>query len=265
MDYYSTLGVNKNASQKDIKSAYRKLASKHHPDRGGNEAEFKRIQEAYDVLGDEGKRAQYDNPRPHFNFNQGHGPFGPDFGHGFEDLFGFSRQRQYRNPDAVVDITVNIRDAYNGNSVMVDVGFAREIVDIPAGVRDGTKIRLHGKGHSRYKDVPPGDLVIRVSVGYPMGISRQNDDIYQRVHINAIDAMVGSEVNFDHFTGKTLKLKIPRGSQPGSKLRLSNYGMPNPQTGKPGNLFVVLEISIPNITDEKHLELLNTIRNEAKI
>lgn len=262
MDYYNTLGVSKGATKDEIKKAYRKLASQHHPDKGGDASRFQAIQEAYETLSDENKRSQYDNPHHEFQFNS-HFDFG-NFTNGFSDFFSQrGHGRVPRNPDAMVDLNVELIDAYNGRDTMIDVGFAREIIQIPAGVRDGTRIRIHGKGHHRYKEAPPGDLIVRINIKYPQDVSRDGDDIYQRVTVSSLQAIVGDEVTFEHFSGKTLKIKIPKGSQPGSKLRLTGYGMKNPQTHRNGNLFAILNMYTPNITNEEHINILKDINREA--
>lgn len=266
MDYYSVLGVNRSASASDIKQAYRKLASKHHPDRGGNEAEFKRIQEAYDILGDAAKRQQYDNPQPNYGgfdqqFYQGFG------GDPFEQMFRQqrqSRQRPQRNPDAVVDAQISFADAYRGGDIVVETGWAREIVNITPGILDGTKIRIHGKGYSRYRDLPPGDLVVRISIQYPAGISRTQNDLWQRIDVDALTAIVGGTITVSHVSGKKANVTVPTGCQNGAKLRLGGWGMPDPRTRQPGNMYLLVNIVVPKITDEKILEQLNSINNEVK-
>jgi len=265
MNYYNTLGVNKSATQSDIKKAYRKLASKHHPDKGGDEHQFRLIQEAYDVLGDEQKRREYDNPQPQFRFDT-HG-FGEPFGDAFNDFFrqanAQGRAYQARNPDAIVDIQVSLQDAYTGKDVVVDTGISREVIAVPAGVQDGTRLRVHGKGYSRYKDTQPGDLIVRIYIDYPHDISRKGDDIYQRLNISALQAITGAEIEFNHFSGKKIKIKVPKGSQPGSKLRLSGWGMKNQLNHYKGNLYVIINVTIPNITNEEHLEQLKKIQTEV--
>ena len=119
MDHYETLGVQRDATAKEIKTAFRKLAMKHHPDKGGDQDQFKRIQGAYEVLSDPDKRAQYDNPNP-FNQFEGFGGSNP-FETIFGDIFGTRRQPE-RNPDGVVDITITLLQAYTGTNMIVNTG-----------------------------------------------------------------------------------------------------------------------------------------------
>ena len=145
MDHYETLGVSKGASSKEIKTAYRKLAMKHHPDKGGDTEVFKRITGAYDVLSDPDKRAQYDNPNPFEGFSQGgfgNSPFADIFG----DIFGGRQQRRpAKNPDGVVDVGITLLQSYTGSDIVVNTGYASFNVRIEQGVDNGTKLRLNGK------------------------------------------------------------------------------------------------------------------------
>lgn len=269
MDYYDILGISRNADPSEIKKAYRKLASRHHPDKGGDAEEFKKIQKAYDTLSDPQRKQMFDqfgtdDPQ---QFQQGgFGGFQQDFDIGdvFSQVFGGRRARQTKNPDAVANVHVNWLDAYHGGEIVIDVEGRRLSVKIPAGTRDLTKIRLHQQGHTRIRELPPGDLIVRVHIQYPPEMQRHEDDVYMPLDITSIDAMLGNNVEFVHFTGKKINLKIPKGSQMDSKLRLSGYGFPNPQTQVKGNCFVVLRIITPNINNQEHLEWLNIINNEVK-
>lgn len=253
-DYYNILGVDRSADTQQIKQAYRRLASQHHPDKGGDKAQFQLIQEAYAVLGDQQKRQHYDNPQPDLS-----GVFG--FGGPWGDMFTNGGAR--RNPDAVITTRIPLEKAYTGTDVVIETPFAKEILNVHAGVRDGTRFRVSGKGHSRFKDVPPGDLLVQIHVQYPSDMSRDLDDIYQRVNIDALDAITGTVLEFAHFAGKHMQVKIPAGAQSGNKLRLTGWGMPNPQTGRKGDLYMVLNIVVPHITDAEILENLNKIKQEV--
>jgi DnaJ-class molecular chaperone len=265
MDHYQTLGVSRDSSQQDIKKAYRKLAMKHHPDKGGDEQQFKNIQAAYSVLSDPDKRAQYDNPNPFEQF--GGDPFGQGspFGDIFGDIFGQRVRRQpTQNPDGVINLTVTLVQAYQGANVVINTDYTTLDVSIPKGVRDGTKLRLSGKGPIRYRELPPGDLIARVFIEYPDGWGREGNDLFLRQEINSIDAITGCSFRFNHIDGKQLEVKVPLGSQNGTRLRMRNLGMTDPRNGLIGSLFVILELKTPVITDEEQLEVLNNIRNRNK-
>jgi curved DNA-binding protein len=272
MDYYEILGVNKNSSPDEIKKAYRKLAMQHHPDRGGDADKFKEINEAYDVLGDTAKKDQYDNRSwgnwnredPADPFSQASPYFG-DFANIFRDRSEVFRDkmRAQRNPDGVADLTISLSQAYTGTDINVNVGYANEIISVPAGCRDGTKIRLKGKGPSRIKNLPPGDLIVRITVECPPNMGREQDDLYVRLEIDAIAAMTGTEIEMQHVNGKIISVKVPAGVQHGSKLRLQNWGMPNPQTRQPGHLYALIKVTIPKVTDPQHVNVLNIVRKEV--
>lgn len=266
MDHYKTLGVERTASQEDIKKAYRRLAGKHHPDKGGDVDQFRAVQEAYDALSN--KTAQ---PESEINFED------VDFGDVFERTFNFTsgedfadffsqrnNNREFRNPDQVVAIQITLEQAYNGADIVVDTGYAKENVRIPQGTRNNTKLRISQKGWQRFKVSPPGDLVIKIGIKTPDDISIDNDDVYQIVTVDAIDVMLGSHVVIEHFSGKKLKVKIPAGSQVGHKMRVQGWGMPQARNNQlKGDFYILLDVTIPKVTDPQHIEMLNTIKNEV--
>jgi DnaJ-class molecular chaperone len=260
MDHYLTLGVNRDADPKTIKLAYKRLASKYHPDKGGDAERFKEVQKAYDVLGTPDKKAEYDNPIQNNPFSPGAGnPFGDIFG----DIFGQRTQRQAGNPDSVGDVQIPLSQAYSGTDLSINIDGKSRIITIDPGTRNGARVRLHKEGRQPDPNYPPGDLIIRLHIVIPEGMQIVENDIYQHIVINAIEAMVGCVKYIDHISGKKLSVKIPRSSQNGSRLRLSNQGMPYP--GAPevkGSLYVIVNINVPNINDPRHIQMLNSINEE---
>lgn len=267
MNYYHILGVDKTSSQDDIKKAYRKLAMKHHPDKGGNEAEFKKINEAYAVLSDPSKKFQYDNP----GYTKGQ-HFDPGESFDFEDILrrayegrGTSwngrthYQQQSKNPDAITDVNISLSQVFTGTDVLVDVGYTREVIYINPGVRNGAKLRIKGKGPSRYRDMPAGDLIVRVNIDIPNNMAIDGNNFFVKIDVDALEAIVGSQITFAHPNGTDLKITIPKGTQNGSKLRLKGLGIPDPNTRTAGDMMVIVNIFIPNVSNPKHIEELNKI------
>jgi len=263
-DHYTTLGVNKQASSDEIKKAYRKLASQHHPDKGGDKEKFQEIQAAYAILGDEGKRAEYDNPQPQWN-NAGAG-FGGfedilrNFG-GFGDIFGnrtHFHQPQQRNRVLNLQTAVTLEEAFSGKDLVANIQLPSgrdQIINvkIPAGVNDGTVLRLREIGEDTHPNMPRGDVHLSVSVIPHSVFARQGDDLIKEISINALDAILGTSVTVDTIDGKTLNITIKEGTQPGTILSAQGYGMPNMHDNNfKGRLLLPIKIIIPtNLTDDQ--------------
>jgi len=272
MDYYQTLGVARDADPQTIKRAYRKLAGQHHPDKGGDEAEFKKLQEAYEGLSDPQKRQMYDQFGTVDPQQQG-GPQGFSFnfntGSPFDDVmsqFGFSNRgpQQQRNPDAQVNLNISLLQSYTGGDFNINAGVINENISLPPGIREGAKLRIHGKGHQRFKQLPPGDLIVRIQTQMPPNMARDGDNVLHKINIDCITAMIGGEIEYEHFAGSRFKVKIPRGSCTGERLRLSQWGMPSPNNiNSKGHLFLILDIKTPNITNPEHISMLNKIKDEV--
>lgn len=253
MDYYETLGVGRNADGPQIKKAYRKLAGKHHPDKGGDAEQFKKIQEAYDTLSDIDKRREYDNPS---HFQQGN-PFGDIFG----DIFGHRQQQPQRNPDQRIEISIPLKDAYFGKDYLLNTQEGSLEFNVPPGTDNGDTYRMPGRGYRRFAQIPPGDLLVRVRVEYPEEWNRERNNLFVRIGIDAIDAMTGGIVTINHINNKQYKLKVPAGCQQGQKIKMKGLGMPDPRTSIAGDLIAIAHIEVPTIHDEEVMKVLNTIRD----
>lgn len=267
-DYYQTLGVNKGASDDEIKRAFRKLAMKHHPDRGGNAEEFKKIQEAYATIGDPEKRANYDNPQPQFGggfpggfedlFRNG-GPFADIFGGA--SPFGFTHRQHpqpVRNSDLNLDTRISLEDAFNGKELVANVQLPSgkdQVLEIkiPQGINDGQRLRLQGLGDDRISQAPRGDLYVQVRINPHYFFERRGDDLIASINISVWEAILGKEHEIETLDRKKLNITIPPGTQPGSTLRLSGYGMPNIRDPRyRGNILLTINILIPqNLTDDQ--------------
>ena len=280
-DYYQTLGVNKSATDKDIKKAYRRLAKQHHPDTNPNdpnaEAKFKEINEAYDTLSDPEKRKQYDmfgaDYARYQGFQQqpggGTGGFNTnvDFGDsGFADIFdsifggigGFGGRRgtrtvrPTRGSDVEHNVTISLREAYEGTTRYITKGGRRIKVNIPSGAMTGTKVRLTGEGESSINGGSAGDLYLVVEVEADKQFERDGDDLLTEVEVDMFTAVLGGEIAIPTLT-RPVKMRIPAGTQSGQKFRVSGKGMPKLRNKDAyGDLYARVLITVPkNLTPEQ--------------
>ena len=260
--HYDTLGVPENASDQDIKKAYKKLAMQHHPDKGGDAKKFQQISEAYDSIKTQDKRQQYDQirrfgPRPQMSRGQ---PFGFDIFEQFEEMFGgspFQQRRPSKNRNMAINVPVSLHEAFHGNKKQISVQLGsgrRQVVnlDIPAGVNNGMTLNYKGLGDDQIKGLPPGDLQVRLQINPHPQFERKANDLYTAKQINAFEAMLGTKVVIKTLSGKTIKATVQPGTQPGTFIRLPNEGMPILRTKNRGHLFVRIDIAIPsNLTQEQ--------------
>lgn len=293
-DYYSLLGVAKTASDSDIKSAYRKLAKKYHPDANPDnpeaETKFKEISEAYETLKDPQKRAAYDqfgtaDPRAQ------HGPFGGSSRtnrHGFhehmfndqkifEDILrdmginGFRGGFQQRpmNPDIVVQMNISLEVAYFGHEIEPTIQFPDNSkkslkVDIPKGVETGMMLRLKGVGISDNANASPGDVKVKIIINNHPLFLREKADLYMEQTISFIDAIKGTSLNIKHLDDKIIKVNIPAGTQPNTKVRVQGKGMPILNTDHYGDLYINVKVSIPKKVSQSQIDLLDQFDNASK-
>ena len=275
-DYYKILGVERDIDHADLKKSYRKLARKYHPDVSKEvnaEERFKEINEAYEVLGDETKRAQYDNlgadwqngqsfnPPPGweggFDFNQftgGGGRSSGGFSDFFESMFGGSfqqgthqqgthqqrYQQRHKPANELMKLYVDLEDVYTGKNKRVRLPNGSSVeVKIPKGIEEGKKIRLSGKASTG------GDLHLQIELNRHPVFKREGKDIYLDLRIAPWEAALGTSANIKTLSGE-LKLKIPAGSTSGKKMRIKGRGLPG-KTGanQSGDQFVVIQITTP--------------------
>jgi DnaJ-class molecular chaperone len=267
MDYYSTLGVSRNATPEEIKKAYRKQAMQHHPDRtGGDDAKFKEIQAAYDVLSDPNKKAQYDNPAPQFSQRNFSHPGGFAFNmNGFDlgDLFGqvFGQQHPHSQPHKQVyrtQVSVSLLDVFNGTEQVLQLGTPKGTkvlnIKIPPGIRSGTNIRYENL-------IEEGVLVIEFIIQPDLKFDRDGDNLLSNVPVSVLDLIVGTKIEFTTINGKVLEINIPPNTQPYQQVRLGGYGMPAANGGK-GDQILLLKPFIPASIDS---EIIDAIKKHQKI
>ena len=289
-DYYEVLGVSKNASDDEIKKAYRKLAIKYHPDKnpGDKEAEakFKEINEAHDVLSDKQKRARYDqfghagvggagggNPfggqGGAFNFNGQ--TFNFDFGNGspFDDIlgniFGFGGPRRpRRGADYQTSVTLTFEEAIFGTTKNIDIDGKDTKIKIPAGIDDGMSIRLAGKGGPAPEGgTERGDLYVRIKVKPHKHLTREGAIILSEEHIDMVDAALGCEIEVETVDG-SVTMKVPAGTQSGTPFKLSGHGVPLRADGDRGPHIVTIIVETPKNLSKKQKELLQEFKNNKK-
>jgi curved DNA-binding protein len=248
MDYYSVLGVSKSSSQEEIKKAYRKLASQHHPDKGGNKEKFQQIQEAYSVLSDPNKKQQYDNPSPQgfsggVSFNEN-----VDINDLFSQIFGRGMNAHMRAGKQVfrTQIIINLLDAYNGcNHILhLQSNTGTKIIDIkiPPGVNTGNQIR--------YENVlDDGILLVEFKILPDLKFDRRGNDLYVNQSISVLDLITGSSFEFDSISGKKLQVHIKPKTQPYMQIKLQGHGMPIMNSGIYGDQYILLKPYIPDNID----------------
>jgi len=282
VDYYQTLGVNKNATADEIKKAYRKLARKFHPDVNPNDTEahkkFQQINEANEVLSDPEKRKKYDaygenwehaeayeNARRQQSQSQSQnwqeytysgGQDESDFSDFFESLFGKKgrsrREVKFRGQDYNAELHLSLREAYHTHKQTLTVNGKNVRITIPAGIENAQVIKLKGYGGAGVNGGPNGDLYITFVIADDAKFKRVGNDLYTTEEIDLYTAVLGGEVTIETLSGK-VKLKINAGTQNGSKIRLKGKGFPvYKKEGEFGDLYITYQVKLPtHLTDEQ--------------
>ena len=276
-DYYYILGVSEDASNDQIKKAFKEIAKKEHPDRGGNEARFKEANEAYDTLKNSQKRHDYDTMRkfgttgtggqhPFFNedifgdFFSGFGNGDMDFGGRFNFTQGpGTRTRTFRsgnrgNRNVQVRMALSIKEVMTENEKTINYKLPSgrdeyATVKIPAGVQHGVTFKFDGLGDDSIKNMPRGDLMVVMSVLDSDGYTRKGNDLYTDKTIDCFQAVRGTEFNLKTLDEHIIKVKVPSGTQHGTLLSVKGKGMPVHKTlNIRGNLYVKIHILIPQLS-----------------
>ncbi|QEA32906.1 molecular chaperone DnaJ [Leuconostoc carnosum] len=290
-EYYERLGVDKNATQDEIKKAYRKLSKKYHPDlnhEAGAEEKYKEVQEAFETLGEEQKRAQYDQFGPaganggfggqggFGGYQQGQqGGFGDfsDLGDIFSQMFGggFDPNRPRKGQDLQYRMRLNFEEAIFGKKDTIKFNRgdgAHEIeVTVPAGVETGQQMRLAGQGEEGANGGPRGDLFVVFQVAPSKdGFERDGADIYLEEKIDFVSATLGDEIQVKSVHGD-VSLKIPAGTQTGTRFRLRGKGAPRLRGTGNGDQYIIVKIDVPtklNKGQKKALEAFQEATDGTK-
>lgn len=261
MDYYSILGVNRNSSQDEIKKAYRRLAMKHHPDRGGDAKTLTKINEAYDTLKDPNKRAHYNGDDPRRTAK--------NFEDTFEDIF--FRQRKQHNQDIHIGVTLSLKDVIQGKNLVTAYRLfsgKEEVasISISPGVKDGHILKFSGLGDDLYPG-PRGNLLVKITVKNNNSWVRDGNNLVTEKKISAIDLITGCRIQVETVDSKHIQMNIPPGTQTGTKFSINEYGLPDMNTGKRGNIYVLITAQVPKLNSEKQRKKLrkfwNGIDNES--
>ncbi len=291
-DYYEILGVSRNATDKEIKQAYRRLARKHHPDVNPGdkaaEARFKEINTAFEVLSAPEKRRKYDQFGEHWQYADQFAGWQGDFSRrstilDFDDLFGrgdtggtfdslfrgfgtrTTSRRPRRGRDIDYPIEVTLEEAYHGSTrVITDMTGHRLEVKIPPGVKDGSRIKVAGKGEPSPGGGQSGDLYLVVSVRPHPIFQRKDSDIHVEVAVPLTDAVLGGEVAVPTLKGKNLALTIPPETQNGKVFRLAGQGMPRMGDTKKGDLFAKVKVVLPQKLTARERELFRQLKDSKR-
>jgi len=299
IDYYKILELDKNATDADIKKAYRKLARKYHPDLNPNDAtakkKFQQINEANEVLSDPEKRKKYDKygkdwqhgeeyEKAQQQYRRQRGGFtggrqytggqdfsgfgdGEDFSEFFESMFGGAaygggskrKNVKYRGQDINAELHLNIHDVYTTQKQTITVNGKNIRLTIPAGVENGQTIKIANHGGPGVNGGPNGDLYITFSIINDTRFKREGSNLYSTQDIDLYTAVLGGEATVDTFDGK-VKLKVAPGTQNGTKIKLKGKGFPiYKQEGAFGDLFITYNIKIPASLSEKEKELFGEL------
>ncbi len=276
-DFYKILGVAKDVSEAELKKVYRKLAKENHPDlHPGDakaEARFKDISEAYDVLSDKEQRREYDAIRAMgggARFQQGPGSAG-----GFEDVFsnlfgggfpqgGFGGFGGFGGPKRGQDLstssTIDFIDSIKGTTLKIKVGSETVSLKVPAGIQDGQKLKVAGKGQASPNGGPKGDLVVSIKVKTHPVFTRDGDNVRVTVPVTIAEAILGATISVPLLGEAPVKLKVAPGTPNGRALRVKGKGVQRP--GKEGDLLATVEIAVPSHVNDKAKALIEQFDQE---
>ena len=299
IDYYKVLGLDKTASDKDIKNAYRKLARKYHPDLNPNDAEankkFQQLNEANEVLADPEKRKKYDKYGENWQHGEAYDQArqqqqsqqrsyggggaqgfdfegfgsGGDFSDFFQSMFGNGggadrgRQTRYRGQDFNAELQLNLTQIAETHKQTLTVNGKNIRITIPAGVENGQTIKIAGHGGPGANGGPGGDLFIKFLVGDDPRFRRQGADLFAIAKIDVYTAVLGGELTIDTLTGK-VKLKVQSETQNGTKVKLKGKGLPvYKKEGQHGDLYITYDVQIPTNLSDKQKQLFEELSKSS--
>lgn len=262
MDHYATLGVAKTATPDDIKKAYRRLASQHHPDKGGDTNTFQKIQSAYDVLSDPIKRQQYDNPQPEmphgFSFHSNQFDINDIFARMFGQQFSQTRtgpQKQLFR----TQVEIGLKEAYTGTNHVMKMasptGAKILNINVPKGIDNGDQVRYDNL-------LENGVLIVEFRVRSDVKYDRKGANLYANQSVSVLDLIVGTTFPFMTISGKTLEVKVPPMTQPFMSLKIPNEGMPIPNSNQYGDQIILIKPFVPDTIDSAIVEAIQQSKNK---
>lgn len=271
-DYYNILGVDASASEDQIRTAYKRLAMQHHPDRGGDQSRFQDIQEAYSTLTDPAKKAQWEQQK---SFQNGHHPggfgfsfnFGPDLNDILRQFhggpFGHFHQPQ-RNRDMRVLVDLDLASTLEAQDQHIDVryqsGASKTIqINIPRGVQNGMQMRLAGQGDHANKSAPPGDLYVEFRIRPSAEYQVDGINLRKKVTVNCVDAILGTRLMVSSLDNKQFTLTIPAATQPNTVFRMQGQGLWDINSPTRGDLYIEIIVEIPKSITQSQLDQLKQL------
>jgi curved DNA-binding protein len=258
---------------------------KHHPDRGGDEATFKKISEAYDILSDPQKKQIVDlggDPK-----NQGGGGYGNSFNQGpfefhfgggvppgMEDIFGrfgfgsgFGRQPMQKNKTLNITVDITLEDVLSGKDINAEITIPgtgkRKMINIaiPAGIEHGQQIRYEGMGDDAIRELRPGDLIVNVNIQQHRLFRREHSDLVLEKSVSVWDAIIGSTLDIETLDGKTLTINVPQGTKHGTILSCRGEGLPIMRSRNRGNLLIMIKVDMPKNLSRSQLDKIKSLRD----
>ena len=261
-DYYQILGVKRDAAADDIKRAYRRLASQHHPDKGGDKARFQEIQEAYNVLSDQEQRQQYDNP----GMRQFHSAFSGQPNFNLNDIFSMFGTRFHNDPELErrrgirLALWITLQDVDSGGPRIIAINTGRGAdqveITIPQGIEDGDSVR--------YSRIGPGgsDVVVQFRVQPDATWTRHGSNLSLTIQVPIWDLITGCKPAVTTLSGRTVEITVPAMSQPGTVLRVRGHGLPVKASSTRGDLMVKLQARLPDRISGELLDLIERERGQ---
>jgi curved DNA-binding protein len=261
MDYYNVLGVIPTASPGDIKQAYRKLAIKYHPDAGGDAEKFKQLTEAYEILKDPHKRANFDhrNARRR-NINSVFDDLGATFDFTVNTSNSGQKHHTVRNADLNISIELDLEETLTDVSKTVSIKHTngeRKFVNItvPKGTTSGN-LKYPGLGDHRYPTQTPGNLLVKIHTNLHNDFVLQGHDLRTSITISVWEAILGTSLRIKTISGKMVQIQIPAGTQHGTTFNVPGHGIPKHKTDSIGRLLVVVGVKIPQTLSPKQQEII---------